>query len=695
VIHIKHSKAYASLGIILFILIIFSFIFFFYDSNLAVSSGGGEGGGGEGGEGEGGHIPVCGNGVINTGEQCERPSTANNGYCSQATSTCSGNQTGTRDSYGNCGSTCLCSYDPFTYSCVKNSCGAQCSVNSDCPNKCVGNVRYFNGACGPSSCSCSFQTENCDNSDGWYNTTEKQWVNLDVCREKEQLKQEYRDYSCAPGGCTYAVTGYQWIDTGNTRNKPDGTNCGTNTTSCQNDYCLGLVFYDFTFNSCNRLCLGGSCGSCNTCSLTTQACTASGCCDATCNSLTGCGSAKNNNNCQPYCLDNVRYFSGTCGAGCSCSYQTENCDNLDGWYNTSETQFIPVNSCTEKEQLKQEYRDYSCAPGQCTYVVTNYQWVDTGVSNYLPPATSCGTNTTICPKDKCSALTFFDWTCSTCTRYCDGYGDCGTCSSCSLITQACTASGCCDATCNSLTGCGSVKNNNNCQPYCLDNVRYFSGTCTNDCSCSYATQDCNALSGWKDTNQKTTGPCDDNPCQICTKVKQQYNQCTCTPSKCNCKVTSTRLVEIDRKDVVCTNGKVCQNGKCVYTCEGFVQLTFTRDPYCPDTDIVATISGLSHCNNKIAYLKEDSCDGTILGQCRVGSSSCTVNFRMSEVGTHQIVACVDKDSNGNFNNPGEQVSSSVKIDCHSCTTRIYCNSKSSCNGWCLASKTCLNVGESC
>ena len=70
--------------------------------------------------------------------------------------------------------------------------------------------------------------ENCNNYDGWVDTGNMRWVDdpANECKEKEQKEQEYRDYTCSDGSCTYSITNTQWIDIGNTRNKPDGTICG-------------------------------------------------------------------------------------------------------------------------------------------------------------------------------------------------------------------------------------------------------------------------------------------------------------------------------------------------------------------------------------------------------------------------------------------------------------------------------------
>ncbi len=75
----------------------------------------------------------CGDSYIWTGKEiCELPSTNNNRNCPQQTTTCSGKKTGVRDAYGNCDSACGCVLDSFDYQCIKGSCNAECSADTDC-----------------------------------------------------------------------------------------------------------------------------------------------------------------------------------------------------------------------------------------------------------------------------------------------------------------------------------------------------------------------------------------------------------------------------------------------------------------------------------------------------------------------------------------------------------------------------------
>ena len=49
---------------------------------------------------------------------------------------------------------------------------------------------------------------------------------MTVCTQKEQKERKYYDYSCSSGNCVYAITETEWIDTGATKNKADGADCG-------------------------------------------------------------------------------------------------------------------------------------------------------------------------------------------------------------------------------------------------------------------------------------------------------------------------------------------------------------------------------------------------------------------------------------------------------------------------------------
>lgn len=78
------------------------------------------------------HSAVCGDRVINQGEECELPETPDNKYCLQPEIECKDLKTGVRDSLGYCNSECRCESDELDYRCIKGSCGASCSNDIDC-----------------------------------------------------------------------------------------------------------------------------------------------------------------------------------------------------------------------------------------------------------------------------------------------------------------------------------------------------------------------------------------------------------------------------------------------------------------------------------------------------------------------------------------------------------------------------------
>jgi len=282
----------------------------------------------------------CGDGVINPGEQCELPGTSNNEYCEQSTTTCSGHKLGTRDEFGDCDASCGCVYDSFTFACVKNQCGAECSSDADC------------------------------GEDGWYAVSEWNYShnNCSRCR-----MEEYRDYYCSEDCmCGYAVT--------ETRQYCEPVNegevcklsydCKDACTRGQKEYVCKLGACTFNrwveLEACNPYLCDINCGNAfcsNICSFS---------CGAQC---------ERDSDCRSYCVGSIRYYAGDCLANCTCSYQTQNCSELNGWYETGETRWVDLDACNEKEQKKEVYRSYSCVANgeaECVYSVTNFRWVDTG-----------------------------------------------------------------------------------------------------------------------------------------------------------------------------------------------------------------------------------------------------------------------------------------------------------------------------
>jgi hypothetical protein len=60
---------------------------------------------------------------------------------------------------------------------------------------------------------CNYTSSN-RHTDGWVDTGNTRWVDVNECQEKEQKEQEYWDYECSAGSCNYSITDTKWIDTG-------------------------------------------------------------------------------------------------------------------------------------------------------------------------------------------------------------------------------------------------------------------------------------------------------------------------------------------------------------------------------------------------------------------------------------------------------------------------------------------------
>ncbi|MBN1792921.1 hypothetical protein JW826_04535 [Candidatus Woesearchaeota archaeon] len=469
--------------------------------------------------------PYCGDGTVQPPETCELPGTSNNPFCAQTTSSCNGNLTGTRDAFGLCNSACGCAQDPFQYSCVEGQCGATCDADSDCAPKCVDDVYYHGGACDmQSACACSYDSEDCDSKDGWYVTNETRWVADVICKEKEQMKKEYRDYRCAlPDGCTYDVTDYTWIDTGNTRNVPNGTVCNdgfwcTDPDVCTDGACGGEP-RDCSMHSYGEIAKCDnipdsiyftwdySAGFTSVCDEDHDECTEKNrtytheCdverCDAECEDDADCD-------------DGLPYTQDTCLANCTCEHEQGLCGN--GVINPPET---------------------------CEYPNTH--------NNAF-----CGQALSVCNGSMLG------------TR--DMYGDCNGICGCAYdpFNYHCVA-GECGAECDAKVSCPAK---------CVDGVRYYSGTCdmVETCGCIYETEDCDAKDGWYNTT--TTRWVAVSDCAEKEQVKANYREYACAPNACIYQITDTSWFDTNNTRNVpdgtacidglwCTVGDYCSAGVCV------------------------------------------------------------------------------------------------------------------------------------
>jgi hypothetical protein len=100
---------------------------------------------------------------------------------------------------------------------------------------------------------------------------------------------------------------------------------------------------------------------------------------------------------------------------------------------------------------------------------------------------------------------------------------------------------------------------------------------------------------------------------------------------------------------------------CSAACSGTVALSLPSSAT-PSQTVTATVSGLSGCNGKTAYIKETSCSGTQKCTCSVSGSGCSCNFTApSSAGTYTYYACVDKNADGDFADTGESALATLTV----------------------------------
>ncbi|NAT10716.1 hypothetical protein C4E22_04090 [ANME-1 cluster archaeon AG-394-G06] len=313
-----------------------------------------------------------------------------------------------------------------------------CGIYPNCENcnEDDGCYLYGNG-CEERNYYCVSNDEGCDytysnrHTDEWIDTGNTRWIDdpENDCKEKKQKEQEYHDYTCSDGTCTYSVTDTQWIDTGDTQNKPEGTICGctANNTlkTCYEGTCTDTGICNSTNCSADVACdgkePGESCGPGRICNSTCK-CVDKPECEGTntsCGIYPNCENCTEKDGCYPYGdgCEERDYYCKSNEVGCDYTHSNR---HTDGWKDTGKTRWVDdlENDCKEKKQKEQEYHDYTCSDGTCTGSVTDTQWIDTGDTQNKPDGTICGctasntlktckdsicTDTGICDSTTCGA----------------------------------------------------------------------------------------------------------------------------------------------------------------------------------------------------------------------------------------------------------------------------------------------------
>ena len=357
-----------------------------------------------------------------------------------------------------------------------------CDAALDCqpgtPVACDDGIGCTDDSCNEATDSCDFvpNDANCADS-GWFDTGNTRWVDDTACTDKEQKEQEYRAYYCdLAADCQYTVTDTQWVDTGNTQPKPDGTSCDDGLFCNGEETCQGGICTPGTPPVVDD---GISCtvDACNEDTDTITHTPDDSLCDdgLFCNGVETCNATLDCQLGTPItCDDRVACTDDVCNEDTdSCDFipNDANCPDSD-WYNTGDTHWVDLNACQEKEQKEQEYRAYYCdLTADCQYDVTGTQWIDTGNIRNKPDGTSC---------DDGNACTIAD--------YCND----GTCIGGGTLNCD-DGNVCTDDLCDPGSGCYYENNTSPCDDglYCTVDDTCSDGVCTGSPrDCSYLNGQC-------------------------------------------------------------------------------------------------------------------------------------------------------------------------------------------------------------
>ena len=151
------------------------------------------------------------------------------------------------------------------------------------------------------------------------------------------------------------------------------------------------------------------------------------------------------------------------------------------------------------------------------------------------------------------------------------------------------------------------------------------------------------------------------------------------PSKCtddtiygSCSATKPLYCDngnlIDRCSVCgCPADRICNatNENCFTPsiCSGSITLNLTPSMIEPDGLVTPSTSGLANCNDKVVYIRKDSCSGTQVSSCTITSGTCTGPSFLSPSteGLYTYYACIDKNNDDDFNDSGESSSKILSV----------------------------------
>ncbi len=97
-------------------------------------------------------------------------------------------------------------------------------------------------------------------------------------------------------------------------------------------------------------------------------------------------------------------------------------------------------------------------------------------------------------------------------------------------------------------------------------------------------------------------------------------------------------------------------------CKGKINLTLDPSSVAPYGLVKPSASGLSDCTGKSIKFRRNSCSGTAVSSCISGSAGCAgPAFIAPAPGTYTYYACINKNNENGFNDPGEKDSKVLTV----------------------------------
>jgi hypothetical protein len=404
---------------------------------------------------------------------------------------------------------------------------------------------------------------------------------------------------------------------------------------CSNE-CVGNKWYSTyscaaldTCNVSNLICSEGHCGA--QCDQTTDSNLTGSTCSYNCDNTTTCG-YQSTCSIDSYCSGNIKYYNGSC-SGTGCSFSADDCNTHDGWYNTSSTRWVDIDSCNEKEEIQQEYRDYSCSAATCTYSVTGTQWIETGQTRYKDTTTLCNVaykcSDSIGGNDKYDAWDFKKPS----QGYCDGVGHCDwgiTGGTVCTLAEGTTEEGTGKTICqDGYSGCRDTCSDSldNDIDGCTDNVDSNCGG--KDTTCNNIDDNCNGL---KDEDYASIA-CGDAQCSGVTSCVNGGIVCSSWNTECDTKKCCQ--CNGGSQSYPTENYDASQNNDCnPFDLTGIATCDWVPDNYHPTWDFRnafdSQCTGLDQCSQGDPNNITHTCDKTQCGAECDSNDDCPSNICKSD-----------------------------------------------------------------